>query len=188
MRSSTPRQVLLRDVKDKDLERRSPRYKGHRFSKVSYVSASARVWRLSMERRAISFATSVGLIIQALWMLEYTMLTLLSAIQSTLAISRLLSQLTLLVCVPCTVIPLWMARAVWTRRQSNFLLGLWTTWALFFGIVTSLSYLINGLYGHAISPVSLFKSMVIALMLVLPAYISAIYIATAPPVPEDQWW
>ena len=141
-----------------------------------------------MERRAISFATSVGLIIQALWWLEYTMLTLLSAIHNPLAISRLLSQLTLFVCIPCTVIPLWMAWVVWTRRQSNFLLGLWTTWALCIGIMTGLSYLIHGFYGHVISPDSLFKSMLAAAMLVLPAYVSAIYIATTPSEPEDQWW
>ncbi len=141
-----------------------------------------------MERRAISFVTSVGLIIQALWWLEFTLLTLQSAMQSTLSTSKLLSGLTLFVCLPCTVIPFWMAWAVWTRRQYNFLLGLWTTWALYHGIMVSLSYLINSLYGHVILPESLFKSMLAALMLVLPAYISAIYIFTAPPVLEDQWW
>ena len=175
-------------IRSKDHERRRFRYVGHGFSKVSYGSVSVRVWWLSMERPAISFVTSVGLVIQALWFLEYTLLTLLSAIQSTSSISRLLSKLTLFVCIPCTVIPLWLAWAVWTRRQSNFLLGLWTTYALYLGIMVSLSYLINSLYGHVISPNSLFKSIVTALMLVLPACISVIYIFTTPSVPEDQWW
>ena len=141
-----------------------------------------------MERRELSYITSAGLVIQALWWLGIMLLRLPSLIQSTDSASRFVLGLVLPIVLPCTAIPLWLAWAVWTRRQSNFLLGLWTTYALYLGIMVSLSYLINSLYGHVISPNSLFKSIVTALMLVLPACISVIYIFTTPSVPEDQWW
>jgi hypothetical protein len=169
----------------------------HGFSKVSYVSVSVRVWWLSMERRTLSIATSVGLVIQASWWLGIMLLGLPSLIQSNSSASRFVLGLILGVCLPCTVIPLWLAWAVWTRRQYNFLLGLWTTWALYHGIIGGLLYFIAIYHIHVNPDVTYvgspdmalaFISIVTALMLVLPACISVIYIFTTPSVPEDQWW
>ena len=150
-----------------------------------------------MERRALSFVTSVGLVIQALWWLGIMLLRLPSLIQSTDSASRFVLGLVLPIVLPCTAIPLWLAWAVWTRRQSNFLLGLWTAIALYYGIVGSLLYFTSIYLVHVNPDVTYvgfpdmtlaFISIVAALMLVLPACISAIYIFTTPPVPEDQWW
>jgi heme/copper-type cytochrome/quinol oxidase subunit 4 len=161
----------------------------HGFSKVSYVSVSVRVWWLSMERRTLSIATSVGLVIQASWWLGIMLLGLPSLIQSNSSASRFVLGLILGVCLPCTVIPLWLAWAVWTRRQYNFLLG--------FGIIGGLLYFIAIYHIHVNPDVTYvgspdmalaFISIVTALMLVLPACISVIYIFTTPSVPEDQWW
>ena len=141
-----------------------------------------------MERRPLSYITSAGLIIQALWWLGYMLLTLPNALRSNMSATALGIGLILLMGPPCIVIPLWLARGVWTRRRCNSLLGLWTAWALFLGMGLSLSYFIGIHYGHALSPYSAAISLVAALMLVLPACISVIYIFTTPSVPEDQWW
>ena len=153
-----------------------------------------------MERREASYITSAGLVIQALWWALYMVLTLPRAMQNTGSAAAIGLGAVLLIGPPCTVIPLWLAWAVWTRRQSNFLLGLWTTWALYHGIhgiIGSLLYFIAIYLVHVNPDVTYvgfpdmtlaFISIVTALMLVLPACISAIYIFTTPPVPEDQWW
>ena len=153
-----------------------------------------------MERRELSYITSAGLVIQALWWLGIMLLRLPSLIQSTDSTSRFVLGLILGVGIPSTAIPLWLAWAVWTRRQSNFLLGLWTTWALYHGIhgiIGSLLYFIAIYLVHVNPDVTYvgfpdmtlaFISIVAALMLVLPACISVIYIFTTPSVPEDQWW
>ena len=160
----------------------------HRFSKVSYVSVSVRIWWPSMERRELSYFTSAGLIIQALWWPGYMLLTLPNALRSNMSATAFGIGLILLVGIPCTAIPLWMAWAVWTRRKYNFLLGLWTAWALYFGGWISLSYFIAIHNGWVLSPYGAAMSLVAALMLVLPACISVVYIFTTPSVPKDQWW
>jgi len=150
-----------------------------------------------MERRALSFLTSAGLVIQALWFLGIMLPGLPSLIQNTSSTSRYILGLVLGVGLPCTAIPLWLAWAVWTRRQSNFLLGLWTAIALYYGIIGSLMYFtyiylvhVNPDVTYVGSPDMIFAFISIgaALMMVLPACISTIYIFTTPPVPEDQWW
>ena len=161
---------------------------GHGFSKVSYVSASVRVWRVSMERRDLSYITSAGLIIQALWWALYLILFLPKALQLTGSASGIVIGAMLLICPPCIVIPLWMAWGVWTRRRYNFLLGLWTTWALYYGLAFCQIYFYAINRGLVFPPDLVFVSIVGALMHIPPACISATYIFTTPPVPEDQWW
>jgi len=141
-----------------------------------------------MERRELSYITSAGLIIQALWWLGYMLLTLPNALRSNMSATALGIGLILLIVPPCIATPLWLVRAVMTRRRYKFLLGLWTAWILLLGTGLSLSYFIGVHYGHALSPYSAAISLVAALMLVLPACISVIYIFTTPPSPEDQWW
>jgi len=141
-----------------------------------------------MERREASYVTSAGLVIQALWWVLYMVLTLLRAMQNTGSAAAIGLGAVLLIGPPCTVIPLWLAWAVWTRRQSNFLLGLWTTIALYYSIAFSQVYFIAIHRGYLLSPDLVFVSIVGALMHIPSACISLIYIFTTPPVPEDQWW
>jgi len=141
-----------------------------------------------MERREASYITSAGLVIQALWWALYMVLTLPRAMQNTGSAAAIGLGAVLLIGPPCTVIPLWLAWAVWTRRQSNFLLGLWTAWALGYGIIFCQLYF-NAIHrGLVLSPDLVFVSIVGALMHIPSACVSLIYIFTTPPVPEDQWW
>ncbi len=94
----------------------------------------------------------------------------------------------LLIGPPCTVIPLWLAWGVWTRRRYNFFLGLWTAIALYWSLAFSQIYFYAINRGVVFSPDLVFVSIVGALMHIPPACISVIYIFTTPSVPEDQWW
>ena len=141
-----------------------------------------------MERREASYITSAGLVIQALWWALYMVLTLPRAMQNTGSAAAIGLGAVLLIGPPCTVIPLWLAWAVWTRRQSNFLLGLWTTIALYWSLAFSQIYFYAINRGYLLSPDLVFVSIVGALMHIPSACISVIYIFTTPRVPEDQWW
>ncbi len=143
---------------------------------------------LSMERRELSYITSAGLIIQALWWVLYLMLSLPNAMQLTGSASGIVIGAILLIVPPCIVIPLWLAWGVWTRRRYNFFLGLWTTIALYWSLAFSQIYLYAINRGLVLSPDLVFVSIVGALMHIPPACISVIYIFTTPSVLEDQWW
>ena len=141
-----------------------------------------------MERREASYITSAGLTIQALFWPGYMLLTLPRLMQSTMSVSRFILGLILLVGIPCTAIPLWIAWGVWTRRKYNFLLGLWTVWTLYYGIGVSLMVFISILNGYVPPLQTAFIHTLLALTHIPTACISVIYIFTTPPVPEDQWW
>jgi len=141
-----------------------------------------------MERRELSYITSAGLIIQALWWALFMMLTLPRAMQNTGVAAAIGLAAALLIGPPCIVIPLWLAWGVWTRRRHNFFLGLWTTIALYWSFAFSQIYFFAVHRGYLLSPDLVFVSIVGALMHIPSACISMLYIFTTPPVPEDQWW
>ena len=141
-----------------------------------------------MERRALSYITSAGLTIQALWWVLFMVLALPRAIQNGGSAAAIGIGALLFIGPSCTVIPLWLAWGVWTRRRYNFFLGLWTTIALYWSFAFSQIYFYAINRGLVLSPDLAFVSIVGALMHIPSACISVIYIFTTPPVPEDQWW
>ena len=141
-----------------------------------------------MERRELSYITSAGLIIQALWWTLFIALALPRAMQNTGSAAAIGLGAVLLIGPPCIVIPLWLAWGVWTRRRYNFFLGLWTTIALYWSLAFSQIYFYAISNGVVLSPDLVFVSIVGALMHIPPACISVVYIFTTPSVLEDQWW